>query len=444
MLAVRTLARQRLVPLLGRTNATLTAAGTSAGDAPPPIPADVSAKVQLTPRPKAPVSREANAAPATPASDEAAEDGDGEPKRRRRIVKKRAQISLTNPRKWNPPMKPGLLPVYDEALKLISEDSARLRAELAEVRARAVEVEKALESEGKEGETREALEEELRALRKKVGILEIQCDINRPSVRWSAANGMADLTKPVYRRLVEQKWRNYGTLDLLMERIYQMSVVPDLLPSVRPTIDLRLSFPEPPPLSTYLRTRTKRKYKPVEPGIYLAPEQTRRAPRLYTSVFHPETRYYTLVLVDADVPDPENESFTTYLHWLQPNIPLSASTCGHLVAHPHTRYVPPHPQRGSPYHRYCVFLLPHVNAEQKINVAAVGDGERRGFDLRAFCEEHGLDAGQGGAAHMWREVWDETVSDIYKHTLKQAEPRYGTAPRADPYAEVKGLKKFAT
>lgn len=52
-----------------------------------------------------------------------------------------------------------------------------------------------------------------------------------------------------------------------------MNVIPDVLPSLHPSIDLRLSFPEPPPLSTYLRTRTRRKYQPVEPGSYLVPEQ---------------------------------------------------------------------------------------------------------------------------------------------------------------------------
>lgn len=35
------------------------------------------------------------------------------------------------------------------------------------------------------------------------------------------------------------------------------------------------------------------------------------------TVFHPETRYYTLLLVDPDVPDPEHRGFTTYLHWMQ-------------------------------------------------------------------------------------------------------------------------------
>ncbi|KAH8119902.1 PEBP-like protein [Phellopilus nigrolimitatus] len=449
MLAVRALARRRLTPsasLICRTNTTLDTVSSAAGSVSPPSPpqsAGLDPKPKISPAPR-PTSSAADASKSTAPASGASAGEEAAPeagrKTRRRFAKKRAQISLAAPRKWNVPLRAHLLPVYDEALKLINSDSARLKRELRGVLARVAEGERELE--GAEGAARAALERELGELREKAGILEIQSDINRPSIRWNAANGMGDLNRLVYRHLVEQKWRRYGTLDLLMERIHQMGVVPDVVPALHPSIDLRLSFPEPPPFSTYLRTRTRRKHKPVEPGVFILPEQSRRPPRLYTSVFHPETRYYTLVLVDADVPDPENTSFTTFLHWLQPNIPLSAGTCGHLSAHPHTGYVPPHPQRGSPYHRYCLFLLPHANPEQKIVVPAVPDAARLGFDLRAFCAEHGLDAGAGGAAHMWREVWDETVSDIYKHTLKRPEPRFGLPPRVDPYAEVKSMKRF--
>lgn len=101
---------------------------------------------------------------------------------------------------------------------------------------------------------------------------------------------LADMTKPVYQHLAEQKWRNDGDLDLLvrchlchpttfiltfvqMERIHQMNVVPDVLPTLHPSLDLRLTFPEPPPQSAYLRTRSKRQHKQVEPGVFLVSEQ---------------------------------------------------------------------------------------------------------------------------------------------------------------------------
>jgi large subunit ribosomal protein L35 len=141
--------------------------------------------------------------------------------------------------------------------------------------------------------------------------------VNLPEVRWKAANGMADMNQKVYRHLIEQRWRSEGALDLLMERLYQMHVVPDILPSLQPTVDLRVVFPEAPPKNVVLRARAKRKLMPVEAGVFLVNEQTRRPPKLYTTVFHPEPRLYTLLLVDPDVPDDENQAFRTFLHWLQ-------------------------------------------------------------------------------------------------------------------------------
>ena len=65
----------------------------------------------------------------------------------------------------------------------------------------------------------------------------------------------------------------FADLVLQMERMYQMNVVPDMLPELHPSFDLRIRYLEPPPKSNYLRTRVKRKLKQVEPGIFLVPEQ---------------------------------------------------------------------------------------------------------------------------------------------------------------------------
>lgn len=54
-----------------------------------------------------------------------------------------------------------------------------------------------------------------------------------------------------------------------------MSVVPDLLPELHPSFDLRINFPERPPEDVRLRTRVKRKYEKVEPGVFLLSEQVR-------------------------------------------------------------------------------------------------------------------------------------------------------------------------
>ena len=71
-----------------------------------------------------------------------------------------------------------------------------------------------------------------------------------------------------------------------MERVHQMNVVPDLYPSLHPTIDLRLNFPEAPPEDIVRRTRMKRKLEKVEPGVFLLPEQVRNSSSLHSGLIY--------------------------------------------------------------------------------------------------------------------------------------------------------------
>ncbi|TFK18802.1 PEBP-like protein [Coprinopsis marcescibilis] len=400
--------------------------------------------------------------PPANASEEAEELTPAERRKRRKykIATKRPNISLENPREWNRPLAPNVVPAYDLALKLLAKDNEGLKVEVEDLKK---------EIEGKEARYQESknvqasaehvreLDEELERLREKLHVLEVQSEINLPEVRWKVANAMARMEIPSHRHLVEQKWRKDGDLDLLMERIYQMKVVPDLLPELRPSIDLRLA-------ASVLPTHVQ-KVKVVEPGAYLVPDQTIAPPRLYANVFHTDTRLYTLMLVDPDVPDESKASYGTYLHWLQPNIPLSATQTSQILEiNNHTRYIPPHPQQGTPYHRYTVLLLPqppvdghvfHYNrntearatpgvpTSQHLDIPVIPDAQRFGFNVRAFCKEWGLSGKRGGGFHLFRQIWDESVSKIYSDILKQEEPRYGRLPKPDPYVEViKYRKKY--
>jgi large subunit ribosomal protein L35 len=139
------------------------------------------------------------------------------------------------------------------------------------------------------------------------------------------------MSSHVHRHLVEQRWRKEGALSLLvclffyllelrlvtyhrqMERMHQMNVIPDILPDMHPSLDMRVSFQKPP---GHLHAGTKRKHQFVEPGVFLLPKQvccghlerydetyrqfskTLQPPRLYTSVFHADKRLYTLLMVD--------------------------------------------------------------------------------------------------------------------------------------------------
>lgn len=388
-----------------------------------------SSSTTVQPLPPAKPTSKPSAGP----TEEGSTVSDTKPTRTRDYPRKRPFINLEHPKQYSRPIGVGVLPAYDEALAYIKRDSGLLKAELKQCQ---LELDHAQNAP-------EVNQAEVERLQEKVKILEVQSEINLPSVRWKARNGMADMTKPVYRHLVEQRWREEGALDLLMERIYQMHVVPDLLPSLQPSLDLRVNFSEPPPASVYLRTHTKRKYQKVEPGIFLLPEQTRRPPMLYTTVFHTDPRLYTLLMVDLDVPDPENQSYQTYLHLLQPNISLSATSPSPIsLTSAHTPYIPPHPQKGTPYHRYAILLLPQSNLTEPIDVPSISNADRLGFDFRKFSAQYGLDGSNGGGAHMWREIWNPTVSEIYKDTLKMDEPVYGLPKKHDPYAEVKATKKY--
>ncbi|CAK5279833.1 unnamed protein product [Mycena citricolor] len=298
--------------------------------------------------------------------------------RRNRKRYGRPDISLKHPKRWNPPLPAGVLPAYDEALKVIRADAYQLRTKAQAQRKEVARLHKILcgELEGVEpvvGEARIALEQELEKMREMLHILDVQSEVNLPEVRWSVANAMTDMTIPSHRHLLEQRWRSEGDLDLLMERVHQMNVIPDALPVMHPTVDLHLTAPLMQEHFDKLMRRNRgpsglprrmNTFKDVIPGNYLVPKQTREPPKMYANVFHTDVRLYTMLMVDLDVPDPENQTYTTFLHWMKPNIPLSATHAGRIpFLNTHTQYVPPHPQKGTPYHRYVTLLLPHPPME---------------------------------------------------------------------------------
>ncbi len=98
--------------------------------------------------------------------------------RKYKIPTRRPNISPENPRKWHPALRKGFLPAYDEALKLIREDSLEIKAEITDLK-------KQIAGAKEEGAT-----DELAEMEKKLGILEVQSEINIPSVRWKFANGL--------------------------------------------------------------------------------------------------------------------------------------------------------------------------------------------------------------------------------------------------------------
>ncbi|KAM0746918.1 PEBP-like protein [Meredithblackwellia eburnea MCA 4105] len=294
-----------------------------------------------------------------------------------------------------PPIKPGQLRAYDEALLFLSADKEKKLAEL-----------EAIKKEG--GPDAKFLLEQK----------EVEAWVNDPETRWRAKNGLGDLSKPVYRHLAELKWRKEGDLAILMQRVTQMNVTPDILPSISPVAEVKISIDG----------------EVIEPGVFRLPSQTREGIAIEAQVFHPEERLYTLLLVDPDVPWEESESFTTFAHLLVPNITLSSTSTTISSTTAALPYIPPHPQRGTPYHRYTALLF----AQSKpIDVQTEGL-EREGFNVREFAQEHDLTA---EGVSFWRAKWQEgVVGQIYQQVLGRVEPVYGRPPRHDPYKDPRHPK----
>lgn len=109
-------------------------------------------------------------------------------------------------------------------------------------------------------------------------------------------------------------------------------------------------------------------------------------------------------------------------------------------------YIPPHPQSGTPYHRYTFILY-----EQPGKLAKGIIPQREHFQSREFAREHGLTA---RGVHFYRQVWDETVSKVYAdvlrtcslrivsyrsanvHIAEMPEPKYGRARKATKYSRM--------
>lgn len=102
--------------------------------------------------------------------------------RGRRFPSKRPHITLEHPRQYNRPVAAGALPVYDYALEYIKRDSKLRKQELEEYRTLLQKAES----------TPDWNPEDLERLKEKIHILEVQSEINLPSVRWKARNGMGE------------------------------------------------------------------------------------------------------------------------------------------------------------------------------------------------------------------------------------------------------------
>lgn len=89
------------------------------------------------------------------------------------------------------------------------------------------------------------------------------------------------MNKPIYRFLMNRKWREYRR-PILMQRLTQMHIMPDILPSIDPVVDVQVRFAG----------------RDVAPGKIVEAANSERAPTLKIIPFKPGTMYCTVAVVD--------------------------------------------------------------------------------------------------------------------------------------------------
>lgn len=214
------------------------------------------------------------------------------------------------------------------------------------------------------------------------------------------------MNKPIYRYLADKKWRAYKRL-VIQQRITQMGVVPDLLPSLDLKADIDLGFGR----------------KVIAPGDFVNSAISEKMPRLNVQLFTPGDRLVTVVVVDADVPVPETDSFTYHCHMIAANIPLSPTQtsiplqriaqedvkttelAGRKIALPWTA---PWAHKGAPYHRLSVFVFEQDEAKA-VDVTKLSKTKRDKFNLRSFMDTYKM---QALTATLFRIQWDDSMAGV--------------------------------
>ncbi|KAI4214254.1 MAG: hypothetical protein LQ351_003339 [Letrouitia transgressa] len=224
--------------------------------------------------------------------------------------------------------------------------------------------------------------------------LKILADINDPVIKKRYEDGLGDMNRPIYRFLADREWRKYRRL-ITIQRINQMHIIPDVLPHLDPTAEVTLWF-------------GRRK---IPPGELVDSRISETPAKLTVQVFDRGERLLSVIVVDPDVPNMEIDEFLYRCHFLgvnipvgpaKPLLPLALLSTETQIAIP---WIPPHAQKGSPYHRLSTFVLQQREGE-RLDLQVVQDylkGKAQ-FNLRSFRDRFLL---KPVGVHMFRTIWDE-------------------------------------
>ncbi|KAF2397908.1 PEBP-like protein [Trichodelitschia bisporula] len=282
---------------------------------------------------------------------------------------------------------------FQEARKVLAADREEKLVQIQTQRERIARLEAQDEAvSGGKAEKRRRLD----SMRRHLEELKIWADINDPIVKKKFEDGMGDMNKPVYRFLANRKWHSYKR-PLLLQRLTQMNVIPDVIPHLDPVMEVTATFG-----------------RPIVPGDFVDSRRSEHPPTLHVQPFTAGSKLVTIVVVDADVPDLERDSFGFRCHAIYANVPVSPTQTRIALREVEKRgeaglaWLPPFAQKGSPYHRLAVVVLEQPEGVT-LDVEALRGVQRDGFILRSFADKQKLTA---VGATMFRAVWDEGTAGV--------------------------------
>jgi len=264
---------------------------------------------------------------------------------------------------------------------------------------------------------------------------EVDGYVNDPATRtlFRETKGVGHMERPVMRHLAERRWKKEGGLDLIMGRIYQNKVVPDVLPDIPPLLPLSLSVPD----------------GLVEPGLTIDCQSLEQAPVLLHQAFqHPTvptssepspSALYTLVAVDPDTPESETHGYSERLHYLKTDIPISilSGETGLIQSAEGKELVswePLAPPRNTHKHR-LVFVLLRQQAPSTLNYSP----PREKFSLRSLMATFDFPLNSVVGVNLVRSEWTEESASYIDKVWRE----YRGAKRAPTFKPVSHETLFA-
>lgn len=225
---------------------------------------------------------------------------------------------------------------------------------------------------------------------------------------------IGDLSKPIYRFLADRKWREYKR-KIVMQRIEQMHVVPDVLPSIDPVVSTEISFGA----------------RKINHGEIVNSGVTEQAPRIKIQPFDQGERLVTIAVINPDVPNVAKDAFDYQCHFLAANILVSPTMTtidlARLDADSQVLlpWLPPYAQEGLKYQRLAVCILEqpardegatsesNTSRSQPLDVAAIKqagkDTKRHNLTARALLARHRLRA---VGIDLFRTQYDENTTGV--------------------------------